>query len=125
MTRAYNNYIIDGKCFTFYYNGDQYPRGLKNCFGVGAMLAAYDVSKHEYNKGATKYLFDEKRVLAYIRANYNNDRPEERTKPIIDKTEDWNYIFDFDNDKFKAYNWSEKVFEGNHNKFIEFIDNAE
>jgi hypothetical protein len=121
MTRANLNYIIGEKTLSIYWNGDQYPRGLRDFFGLMALLYKYypqEDNCRDYNRITKKV------IVNYILAmydEYTKKSIKEVDKPIIEDTEDYGYVFDFDKNNFMVYEWGKLVFEGNKQKFINFL----
>jgi hypothetical protein len=120
MTRANINIIYNKKRYYTYYNGDQYPSGVVLHFGLFNLLAKYmPNTEHKiYN------IINEEQIKNYLKANYNVENPKSSNDltPLIGNCTDYSYVYNFDENNFKVYNWDDLIFDGNKDEFNKFLD---
>lgn len=138
MTRADLNFIYEEngdkkKVLYWYHNGDQYPRGLREFYGIVKWLKNPD----KFNKdGFTEWLA--KNYFEYKSVAYTNPKtkmtlvdnwvktekiakPEQKHFVTIDGFTDYNYVFNGVTGIITAYSWAKPIFEGTREEFIKWI----
>lgn len=113
MTRGNINFISQKrgqapKTLFFYYNGDQYPSGLRDCFDV-LELVSEPITRERFTEWAEK--------------NYEGVKVKSITQPKVYYTDgfitDYSYVFE-END-IKVWEWDKPIFTGTRKEFISWI----
>lgn len=120
MTRANINYVYQKsgeapRTLFFYWNGDQYPRGIKDYYNV------LDFVNSEWS---------EKSFKAWAKKNYDKVEIQdlgEGGQPKIFYTDGFitDYTYVFDGDEISVWNWRELVFHGSKDQFTIWINSQE
>lgn len=115
MTRANLNYIYQNmgdvpRTLFHYWNGDQYPRGLRDFYKVLTFIDG-DWSIDSFKK--------------WIHDNYEGSMPSEVKQPKIYYTDgfitDYSYIFEKRDKSIKVFEWDKKIFDGDAKRFTQWI----
>ena len=116
MTRGNLNFVYQERgsapqTLYQYWNGDQYPSGLRDVYNVLAWL------KEE--KKLTKEGF-----IKWINKNYDNHMPIKITHPAIyydagNFIADYSYLFE--SNSVMVWNWGKLLFDGDLKGFIKWI----
>ncbi len=113
MTRGNINFISQKigeapKTLYFYFNGDQYPSGIRDCFNV-LELVKKEITAESFKEWAKK--------------NYQGVAVKSITQPKIYYTDgfitDYSYVFEKDN--VKVWEWDKTIFTGNRKAFTKWI----
>lgn len=125
MTRANLNFIWQewGKSpqtLFHYHNADQYPQGLRDSFNVLDFIQEKEWTPEAFRK--------------WVKQNYSDDFDKEHPEPIeishpciyyddAGFTTDYSYVFTITSRGkwVKVFNWDEKIFDGSHKKFIDWL----
>jgi len=118
MTRANINYINpdnkDKEIQFFYWNGDQYPQGIRDYYNVLDFINS-DMSQEAFEKWA--------------KTNYEGIEIETVDQPKIYYTgwfiTDYSYVFDvkpWSEPSILVYNWTELIFSGNQKNFKKWLN---
>jgi len=115
MTRANINYIYQdighaSRTLFFYWNGDQYPQGIRDFYHV------LDFINSDWSIKAFK---------TWIANNYENGKVKNIIQPKIYYTDgfitDYSYVFENSSKTIKVFNWDKKIFDGNIKEFTTWI----
>uniref|UniRef100_A0A6M3LNS8 Uncharacterized protein n=1 Tax=viral metagenome TaxID=1070528 RepID=A0A6M3LNS8_9ZZZZ len=119
MTRANINYVYQivgeaPKTLFLYHNGDQYPSGMRDCFNV-LDLVKETITPNRFKK--------------WLKENYVKEHGDklkdlgEGGQPKIYYTNGFitDYSYVFEDDEVSVWNYKELIFEGNREKFINWI----
>jgi hypothetical protein len=116
MTRANLNFISQNtgeapKTLYFYWNGDQYPEGIRDIYHLLDFIKA-GMKEDDFREWAKK--------------NYEGVKIKSITQPKIYYTDgfitDYSYVFDYDTDRVLVYNWADKIFDGKSEEFIKWLE---
>lgn len=115
MTRGNINYIYQNRgeaptTLYFYWNGDQYPSGIRDFYNV------LDFINSDWSIDAFK---------KWAHDNYEGTVPKTIKQPRVYYTDgfitDYSYIFDCTNKEVKIWNWDKLIFTGDIKKFKRWI----
>jgi hypothetical protein len=112
MTRGNINFIElkNGKAKTlyFYWNGDQYPSGLREIYNV-LDLVKEPITRKSFTEWASK--------------NYQGKKPKSITQPKVYYTDGFitDYSYVFEDESVKVWEWDKIVFSGTRAEFISWI----
>lgn len=112
MTRGNINFISQErgeapKTLFVYYNGDQYPSGLRDCFKVLEL---------------TKEPITKERFKEWVKKNYGK-MPKSVSQPKVYYTNGFitDYSYVFEEDMVKVWEWDRLIFSDSREKFNEWI----
>ena len=117
MTRANLNYMYSSpsgyKTVYRYWNGDQYPSGLRDFYHV------LDFINSDWTPKAFR---------AWVKENYPGDKPIEIPYPAIlydtaGMLTDYTFLFEATFEPYvRVFNWGKNIFEGSPAEFAQWIE---
>lgn len=142
MTRANLNFVSQKrgerpKTLYHYYNGDQYPTGLRDSFGVVEWLKdekAFTPNgfKKWIAKNYKEQVMKTSGPISYCDDSEKDGQVMEITHPAIyydtgGFITDYSYVFDSTNERkaVVVYNWDEQIFKGTVKEFIKWLKKQE